>query len=211
MFARIVPLAAACIVLGVATPASAHELFLRVGSVWITDPSYDLFAEQDASPLVLIGGGLGLDEAVAVELAWGFTGGTSTVFQAVDTSFSMHQFQGAVRWDLLGQGSFRTALRGAANFLVGLASIDQGVPLKSTALGLGLDGTVLAEFHVPIGRGNRDSSWAFSMETGWGWNALPLSFERARIGDGTIDQPGIELGELDVSGPILRFGMGVRF
>jgi hypothetical protein len=55
------------------------------------------------------------------------------------------------------------------------------------------------------------------VEAGYGWHPIPLAFSEARVEGDEDDRPSplqggaIDLGSLDLSGPLLRFGVALHF
>lgn len=202
-----------------ATPAFADpQLFVRMGSMWVTDPSLDLFGEVDALPQVVLGGGFGGD-ALSFEVAYAFSGSSATSFQVVETNLLVHQFQGALLYRMpLGSGLHATA-RGAASFVLGTIDIGEVRQLEDMATGLGLEGTLGTELRLPVAAGA--DPWAttlgFSVEAGYGWHPMPLTFGEARVGGDDEARPAplsggaVDVGSLDLSGPLLRFGVALQF
>ena len=209
-----------------ARPAAADvELLLRVGSIWVTDPSFDLVAETDAIPNLQIGAGIEAAGPLTFELTYGLASSSAITFETFDASFTLHQFLGAARYDVPLSERWRAYGRGAAGVEIGVLRIDDVAGFDSvgalgdTALDLGLEGTLGIQLQLPISAS--DNRWAarlaFLMEAGYGWRPFAMSFSEADVShDDDADPPplrqgAIDVGELNLSGPILRFGASLYF
>ncbi len=213
---------AACCVWLAATPALADvHLFTRVGSIWITDPSFDLVSGTDALPNVLFGAGweAGRGSPLAFEVAYGLAGASDEVFEAIDTNFLLQQLQGAAIYRRPFSERWRWFARGAA--ALEHASLDLGASriLEASAWGLALEGTLGTELLLPIAADGDEwgASLGLSVEAGYGLRPFGFDFAEATVeGDDEAEPPPtaagpIDVGTLDASGPILRFGLSLRF
>ena len=206
------------------TPALADgSLFLRFGAAWITDRAFDLVAETDAAPQVLVGGGWGASDVLTLELAYGMLGASARSFgDAVESSLFVHQFQGAAVFHLPMSEHFAGRLRGAAAFEMASLDVEAvggSALLEDFATGLGLEGTLGLELRLPVAPGGDPGSTrlAFLVEAGWSWHPFGFDFDGASVDrDGDADPPplaaeAIDVGSLDLSGPLLRFGVSLAF
>jgi len=214
----LLPLAA----LVVARPAAADvDLVARLGSIWVTDRAFDLFSTTDAIPSVQIGAGWEGDGPLSFELVYGFSGSAATTFDVLETRFFLHQFQAAALYRVPFSPNWRAFGRGAAGFeLAGVRIEDpRATVLGDTAPGLGLEGTAGIELRLPISASGNPwaASLGFTVEAGYGWRPIAASFDDARVDrDGDAEPPPVragpvDVGDLDLSGPILRFGGLLRF
>ena len=212
---------AAAVLLLPATALADTTLFLRFGSAWVTDPAFDLVAEADATPQLLLGAGWEASDALTLELAYGLVASSATAFEeALESSLAVHQFQGAAVFRLPISDSFAGRLRGAAAFEMATLHIDgAAATLEDFATGLGVEGTLGLELRLPVSPSIDPwaSRLAFLVEAGWSWHPLGFDFGGATVDrDEDLDPApvaagAIDVGSIDLSGPLLRFGAALSF
>jgi len=206
----------------VSTPAAADaNLALRLGSIWVTDPDFDLVSTTDAIPSMQLAVGWDTGGPLSFEVAYGFASSSAETFEVIQSSFFLHQFQGAAYYGVPLSDWWRAYGRGAAGLELGVLRLEDlsTTVLGASALGLGLEGTVGIELRMPVsGSGDR---WAttlgLSVEAGYGWRPLAHSFDDAEVDHDEDAEPlplragAIDVGDVNLSGPILRFGGVLRF
>lgn len=205
-----------------ATPAAADpNLALRLGSIWVTDPDFDLVSTSDAMPNLQLAVGWDSEGPLSFEVAYGFSSASATTFEVIESSLFLHQFQGAAYYHLPLSPWWRAYGRGAAGLEVALLRLEDPstAVLGDSALGLGLEGTVGIELRMPVSASA--DRWAttlgLTVEAGYGWRPLATSFADASVEHDEDAEPrpigvrGIDVGDVNLSGPILRFGGVMRF
>lgn len=198
-------------------------VFARVGSIWVQDPGFDLVSGVDAMPRVELGVGFAPAEFWTLELSYGLAGAASTVFEAVDSSLQLHQFQFAAVGRLPIAKRLRVLGRAGVGFELAHLSLDDGQTnrLSDTAPLLALEGSLGIEWTLPLSLSEKPdsstSSFDLSMEMGYGYRPLAASFDDLdRAGDddqnaARVAGVPVDVGDLDLSGWVLRFGAALRF
>jgi hypothetical protein len=202
---------------------AAFALGLSVEAPWYTDPGYDVFAEDDVArrPGVWLGYdivSLRTDTIAALELGWGTESEEETgISNAVETSLESHAFHGGVQVRWVPFDFLQPHVRLAGGVSVVHAELathspaqtfeDDGIlPFGSAGLGVMLR-TPTRLFEDRKGQ-LASLSFGLLVEGGYTLSA-PLSLKLDGRGprDRDIALAEADLGELDRSGPYLRFSL----
>lgn len=202
-------------------------LYLRNRQTWVTDPRFDLVGERDNLPWVEVGGGYApgwLEGDLALELGYAYGESSAPLFDVGEASLDLHSIQAAAVYR-------RRTSAGTQAFARGLLSLDfarlevdgdgQGTDLEDLAILFGVEGTLGWEVLIPLSPdrtadGHPVRHIALGIEAGYLFRPLEAAFALDRDlqgdeGPRPIERVPSDLGSLDLSGWVLRFGTAVRF
>lgn len=188
------------------------ELLLRMGTIWVEDPALDLVSETDVLPRLEFGAALSPASDWSVELSYGIASAGGTTFEVISTHLTLHQFQLAgIRYVPLARRlKARGRLGGAFELAhLRLEEAERRSYSDLTPL-LALEGTVGIEWTPPIFPGGLAG---FSLDVGYGFRPFAAGFhDLERQGEDTkgIRALPVDVGRIDLSGWVLRFGASLR-
>ncbi len=203
--------------------ASRFEGYVRFGQLWITDPAFDLVSGTDTLLRVELGAGYSPGGNLAFEAGYAFGSASAPLFEYGEASLDLHSIQAAAIYRLPTSARTRAFARGQASvdFAVLNVSGFGASDLEDLAILPGLEGTVGWELLVPLGRsrtadGRPLRHLAFGVEAGYAFRPWEAEFGVAPdVDDDTKPRPieriDTELGSLDLSSWVLRFGGAFRF
>ncbi|HEY0840193.1 MAG TPA: hypothetical protein VGD74_08405 [Vulgatibacter sp.] len=212
---------------GADSPATARwEMTARLGSRWITDPAFDLVSETDAVFTVGIASDYRpgwLDDRLGIEISFDSSPTSATSFEVLKSSLSLLSIGAAASYRLPVHEAHQLVARAGASYdWVSVRIEDERfdeAALVQTAGILGLQATLgyeLAFLFDP--RGAPDSTaLVVGAEVGYSLYPSAASFDDLHRDRDLRSKPrpiasrGASLGELDPSGFLLRFGIGLRF
>lgn len=210
-----------------APDASRFSGYLRMGELWITDPRFDLVAEDDVLSRIEVGGGYNpgwLDGNLALEAGYAFGRRQAPVFGFGTASLALHSIQAAAIYRYPTTARTRAFARGLVSLdfaALDLSGDGQGAELEDVATLLGLEGTVGWELLIPLGSsrtpdGRARRHLAFGVEAGYAYRPFEAEFSLARdveddVHPGRIERAASGLGSMDLSAWVLRLGGALRF
>lgn len=192
-----------------------REFFVRVGSVWVQDPSLDLVSDNDALPRTEFGFAISPAPSWAVELSYGLVGASATSFEVVESNLWLHQFQLAAVHYLPLWSHFRARARAGGAFELAHLRLEPGggPSYSDTAALLALEATLGVEWILPLF--TQGLLFGTTVDAGYGYRPILASFDELERTDGEtsgrIRQLPVDVGELDLSGWVLRFGVSMHF
>lgn len=203
------------------------EISARLGSRWITDPAFDLFSDTDA---IFTAGIVGeyrpgwLDDRLGLELSLDSSTASATSFGTLKSGLSMVAIGGALAYRLPVHERGQLVARGGGSYDWVSVRFDGelssgGPALVQTAGILALQATLGYELALLLDPRGQPDSAAVVVRADVGYDLYPTA---ARFDDVHRDRDddekptpiasrGAALGELDPSGFLLRFGVGLRF
>lgn len=198
------------------------QIFLRYGTSWVGDPSFDLVSENDLRTRVELGFGYvpsWFDNRLRLELGYGSSGSEALLFDAADSSLSLYSILGSGSYALARHRLGRLFVGAGAELVFATLNVDDISEHKQTDTLLGLQGLLGYELNLFFDADSPEggSGMNFSVEAGYEFFPFPARFDDLQRSGSTKTSPapirtrGIRVGELDPSGWMLRFGAAVRF
>ncbi|AKU90518.1 hypothetical protein AKJ08_0905 [Vulgatibacter incomptus] len=204
------------------------ELYLRLGTRWITDPRFDALADSDTlfRPEIGVGYAPGwLDDRLTLELGYAVSSVSTSLFDVMQSSFTLHAIQGAAAYAIPVHRFGTVTARAGASLLFASVSLEEDgaysnrPPLSGADTLFGLQGVLGYELALPLEVGGAPSGPRLGLSAEAGYEVVPThaNFDDVRrdVKDPTsprrIPASPVDAGRLDLSGWILRFGGSLRF
>ena len=192
-----------------------HELSLELGSMHSSDPTWDAFSDSEQVIAWGIRGGYGISPRLAVVASW-HRGQHDSYFEVeaetyhdLDMDFTTNQFAIGPKVDFQIDHWFRPYVTLQGMGMLGQIRIDEDPDdddnelLKFSDTGFGGFAAAGIDF-IP---GSSDKRLHFASHIEWGYGKVfALQFEDKDAGNDAV-----EIGDLDLQGFTINWGVGVRF